>query len=34
MTQNEFMAYGATNRTIDQFINDGWNVLTAYDYEA
>ena len=34
MTQDEFMAYGATNRTIDQFINDGWNVLTAYDYEA
>ena len=34
MTQDEFMAFGATNRTIDQFINDGWNVLTAYNYEA
>lgn len=33
MTQDEFMAYGATNRTIDQFINDGWNMLTAYNYE-
>lgn len=34
MTRDEFMAYGATNRTIDQFINDGWNMLTAYNYEA
>lgn len=34
MTQDEFMAYGATNRTIDQFINDGWNMLTGYNYEA
>ena len=33
MTKDEFMAYGATNRTIDQFINDGWNMLTAYNYE-
>ena len=34
MTRDEFMAYGATNRTLDQFINDGWNLLTGYDYEA
>ncbi len=33
MTQNEFMTFGSTNRTIDQFINDGWNMLTAYNYE-
>ena len=32
MTQDEFMTFGSTNRTIDQFINDGWNQLTGYKY--
>ena len=29
----EFMSYGVVNRTIDQFINDGWNMLTDFAYE-
>lgn len=29
----EFMSYGVVNRTIDQFINDGWNMLTGFAYE-
>lgn len=33
MKQDEFITYGAVNRTIDQYVNDGWNMLTAYDYE-
>lgn len=32
MAQTEFIAYGATNRTTDQFINDGWNPLLAIEY--
>ena len=32
MTQDEFMTFGSTNRTIDQFINDGWNQLTGYKF--
>lgn len=30
MTESEFITFGATNRTIDQFINDGWNPLTNF----
>ena len=29
LVPTEFIAYGATNRTTDQFINDGWNPLLA-----
>ena len=32
MTRSEFITFGSTNRTTDQFINDGWNPLTAYSY--
>lgn len=31
MTPSEFITFGSTNRTVDQFINDGWNPLTAYN---
>ena len=30
MTEDEFITFGSTNRTIDQFINDGWNPLLGY----
>ncbi|MGE4485422.1 MAG: hypothetical protein AB7C97_09980, partial [Oscillospiraceae bacterium] len=30
MTKEEFITFGSTNRTTDQFINDGWNPLAAY----
>ncbi len=33
MSPDEFITYGAVNRTIDQYVNDGWNLLTAYQYE-
>lgn len=32
MTREEFITFGSANRTTDQFINDGWNPLTAYKY--
>ena len=32
MTRNEFITFGSSNRTTDQFINDGWNPLLAYEY--
>lgn len=30
MSRNEFITFGSTNRTTDQFINDGWNPLVNY----
>ena len=30
MSEEEFITFGSTNRTIDQFINDGWNPLLGY----
>lgn len=30
MAEEEFITFGSTNRTIDQFINDGWNPLLGY----
>ncbi len=33
LSPDEFMTYGVANRTIDQYINDGWNQLAAYPYE-
>jgi len=27
MKIDEFITFGSCNRTIEQFINDGWNVL-------
>ena len=30
MTPEQFITFGSTNRTTDQFINDGWNPLAAY----
>ena len=33
MSREEFITFGATNRTTDQFINDGWNPLAAFGYE-
>ncbi len=32
MTLEEFITFGSTNRTTDQFINGGWNPLTTYDF--
>ena len=32
MTREQFITFGSTNRTTDQFINDGWNPLAAYRY--
>ena len=32
MKEEEFMTFGSTNRTIDQFINDGWNNLTGFKF--
>ena len=32
MKPEEFITFGSANRTTDQFINDGWNPLTAYNY--
>lgn len=32
MSREEFITFGSTNRTTDQFINDGWNPLLAYKY--
>ena len=32
MKPEEFITFGSTNRTTDQFINDGWNPLTAFNY--
>ena len=32
MKPEEFITFGSTNRTTDQFINDGWNPLSAYKY--
>ena len=28
----EFITFGSSNRTTDQFINDGWNPLAAFKY--
>ena len=33
MTREEFITFGSANRTTDQFINDGWNPLVAFNYE-
>ena len=33
MTREEFITFGSANRTTDQFINDGWNPLAAFDYK-
>lgn len=33
MTVDEFITFGSCNRTLDQFVNDGWNVLTGINYE-
>ncbi|QPK81268.1 transaldolase family protein [Schaalia sp. ZJ405] len=30
MTPEQFITFGSTNRTTDQFINDGWGVLLAH----
>ena len=27
MKPDEFITFGSCNRTLDQFVNDGWNVL-------
>lgn len=32
MQQTEFITFGATNRTTDQFINDGWNLLEGFKF--
>lgn len=32
MKPEEFITFGSTNRTTDQFINDGWNPLAAFNY--
>ena len=32
MKPEEFITFGSSNRTIDQFINDGWNQLTGYKF--
>ena len=32
MKPTEFIAYGASNRTTDQFINDGWNPLVNFKF--
>jgi transaldolase len=29
MSPEEFITFGSTNRTLDQFVNDGWNPLAA-----
>lgn len=31
MTVDEFITFGSTNRTLDQFVNSGWGVLLAKD---
>ena len=33
MTADQFITFGSSNRTTDQFINDGWNPLSAFRYE-
>ena len=32
MKPEEFITFGSTNRTTDQFINDGWNPLASFNY--
>ena len=32
MKPEEFITFGSANRTTDQFINDGWNPLAAFNY--
>lgn len=32
MKPEEFITFGSSNRTTDQFINDGWNPLTSFEY--
>ena len=32
MKPEEFITFGSTNRTLDQFVNDGWNPLASYKY--
>jgi len=34
MVEEEFITYGSCNRTIDQFINDGWNPLLSFDFKG
>lgn len=32
MTEDEFITFGSCNRTLDQFVNCGWNVLQGIQY--
>ena len=32
MKPEEFITFGSTNRTTDQFINDGWNPILNMTY--
>lgn len=32
MDLDEFITFGSCNRTLDQFVNDGWNVLSSINY--
>lgn len=32
MKPEEFITFGSSNRTTDQFINDGWNPLASFNY--
>lgn len=32
MSLDDFITFGSCNRTLDQFVNDGWNVLTGINY--
>lgn len=32
MKPEDFITFGSSNRTTDQFINDGWNPLAAFNY--
>lgn len=32
MTEDEFITFGSCNRTLDQFVNCGWNVLKSICY--
>jgi len=32
MTEDEFITFGSCNRTLDQFVNSGWNPIEALQY--
>lgn len=32
MKREDFITFGSCNRTTDQFINDGWNVIESFAY--